>query len=41
MTVFESGSERLPQDFETIPLSEQSKLAERFAMEWTTAMDSM
>ena len=41
MTVFESGSERMPQDFETIPLSEQSKLAERFAMEWTTAMDSM
>ncbi len=41
MTVFESGSERLPQDFEAIPLSEQAKLAERFAMEWTTAMDSM
>ena len=41
MTVFESGSERLPQDFETIPLSEQAKLAERFAMEWTTAMESM
>ena len=41
MTVFESGSERLPQDFETIPLSEQGKLAERFEMEWKTAMDSM
>jgi peptide chain release factor 3 len=41
MTVFESGSERLPQDFETIPLSEQAKLSERFAMEWQTAMDSM
>jgi peptide chain release factor 3 len=41
MTVFESGSERLPQDFEAIALSEQAKLAERFAMEWTTAMDSM
>ena len=41
MTVFESGSERLPQDFEAIALSEQAKLAERFAMEWTTAMESM
>ena len=41
MTVFESGSERLPQDFETIPLSEQAKLGERFEMEWKAAMDSM
>jgi peptide chain release factor 3 len=41
MTVFESGSERLPQDFEAIPLSEQAKLAERFGLEWQTAMDSM
>ena len=41
MTVFESGSERRPQDFETIPLSEQDKLAARFGHEWTTAMDSM
>ena len=41
MTVFESGSERLPQDFETVPLTEQSKLAERFGLEWQTAMDSM
>ena len=41
MTVFESGSERLPQDFETIALSDQAKLGERFAMEWKTAMDSM
>ena len=41
MTVFESGSERLPQDFEAIPLSEQTKLAERFGLEWQTAMDSM
>jgi peptide chain release factor 3 len=30
MTVFDSGSERLPQDFETIPLTEQAQLAERF-----------
>jgi peptide chain release factor 3 len=41
MTVFESGSERLPQDFEAIPLTEQAKLAERFGLEWQTAMDSM
>jgi len=41
MTVFESGSERLPQDFETVALTEQSKLAERFGLEWQTAMDSM
>jgi peptide chain release factor 3 len=41
MTVFESGSERLPQDFETVPLTEQAKLAERFGLEWQTAMDSM
>jgi peptide chain release factor 3 len=41
MTVFESGSERLPQDFETVPLTEQGKLAERFGLEWQTAMDSM
>jgi peptide chain release factor 3 len=41
MTVFESGSERRPQDFETIPLSEQARLAERFGQEWQTAMDSM
>jgi peptide chain release factor 3 len=41
MTVFESGSERRPQDFEAIPLTEQSALAERFGHEWTTAMDSM
>ena len=41
MTVFDSGSERLPQDFETHPLSEQAFLAERFGMEWATAMESM
>ncbi len=73
MTVFDSGSERLPQDFETIPLSghagldpasmdpgsesgmtgsgagitvsaagkAQQSLAERFGLEWQTAMDSM
>ena len=41
MTVFDSGSERLPQDFETHPLSQQAQLAERFGAEWQTAMDSM
>ncbi|MDP4772570.1 MAG: peptide chain release factor 3 [Limnohabitans sp.] len=59
MTVFDSGSERLPQDFETIPLSghagldpasmdpgsesgmTRESLAERFGLEWQTAMDSM
>jgi len=41
MTVFESGSERLPQDFETIPLSDQAKLSERFGIEWASAMESM
>jgi peptide chain release factor 3 len=41
MTVFDSGSERLPQDFETHPLSAQELLAERFGAEWATAMESM
>ncbi len=75
MTVFDSGSERLPQDFETIPLAGHTgldpvsplsghtgldpvsmdpgsesgmtnaqgskSLAERFGLEWQTAMDSM
>ncbi|PUE59076.1 peptide chain release factor 3 [Limnohabitans curvus] len=41
MTVFDSGSERLPQDFETHPLTEQAKLAERFGLEWAAAMESM
>jgi len=41
MTVFESGSERLPQDFETIPLSERDTLAKRFGADFETAMESM
>ncbi|WPB56346.1 peptide chain release factor 3 [Xylophilus sp. GOD-11R] len=41
MTVFESGSERLPQDFETVPLTEQDTLRQRFGGEWDTAMESM
>ena len=41
MTVFESGSERRPQDFITLPLTEQADLLKRFGHEWETAMDSM
>ena len=41
MTVFESGSERRPQDFVTLPLTEQADLLKRFGHEWETAMDSM
>ncbi len=41
MTVFESGSERLPQDFETIPLSERDVLTKRFGADFDSAMDSM
>ena len=41
MTVFESGSERRPQDFETIPLTETARLRARFGSEFDTAMESM
>ena len=41
MTVFEAGSERLPQDFETLGLSEQSTLSKRFELTWDEAMESM
>lgn len=41
MTVFESGSERLPQDFETIPLTDREALQKRFGHEFDTAMESM
>jgi peptide chain release factor 3 len=41
MTVFESGSERRPQDFETMPLTQQDALAQRFGHDWATAMESM
>ncbi len=41
MTVFEAGSERLPQDFETVPLSEQENLRKRFTGEWDTSMEAM
>jgi peptide chain release factor 3 len=41
MTVFEAGSERLPQDFENIPLTEQARLRERFGQEFDEAMEGM
>jgi len=41
MTVFESGSERLPQDFDAMPLSDPVALQERFGNEWATALESM
>jgi peptide chain release factor 3 len=41
MTVFESGSERRPQDFDTIPLSDGANLQQRFGMEYDTASESM
>jgi peptide chain release factor 3 len=41
MTVFESGSERLPHDFETIPLTERETLTKRFGADFESAMDSM
>jgi peptide chain release factor 3 len=41
MTVFESGSERRPQDFDTVPLNDASSLEQRFGHEWTSAMESM
>jgi peptide chain release factor 3 len=41
MTVFDAGSERLPQDFETIPLTERDKLLARFGHEFETAEQSM
>ena len=41
MTVFESGSERRPQDFETVALNDPASLQARFGSDWDTAMDSM
>ena len=41
MKVFESGSERRPQDFETVPLRELSRLKERFGLEFASALESM
>jgi peptide chain release factor 3 len=41
MTVFESGSARLPQDFEAMALSEAAALHTRFGAEFATALESM
>jgi peptide chain release factor 3 len=41
MTVFESGSERRPQDFDTIPLGDAAQLTERFGTEYDHAAESM
>ncbi len=41
MTVFESGSERLPQDFETVPLDRADALHQRFGSEFALALESM
>ena len=41
MTVFESGSERRPQDFESIAVSDTAALTARFGQEYETAVDSM
>ena len=41
MTVFESGSERRPQDFDTVPLSDHAELERRFGSEYLHAAESM
>ena len=41
MTVFESGSERLPQDFATLPLTDREALRQRFGHEFEVAEQSM
>lgn len=41
MTVFDSGSERRPQDFETIPLSDAETLRARFGATFDEAIESM
>jgi peptide chain release factor 3 len=41
MTVFEAGSERRPQDFDTVPLGERAKLVLRFGAEFEAAEESM
>jgi peptide chain release factor 3 len=41
MKVFESGSERRPQDFETMPLDQPQALLARFGQEYTTALEAM
>ena len=41
MTVFQAGSEKRPQDFEVIPLSETDKLRARFGKAYDDAIESM
>ncbi len=41
MTVFQSGSDRRPQDFDTIPLTETAVLHKRFGSEFDEAMQNM
>ena len=41
MTVFESGSERRPEEFETIPLAEADRLRARFGQAFDDAIESM
>ena len=41
MTVFEPGNEKRPQDFETIPLSDQDRLRARFGQAFDDALESM
>jgi peptide chain release factor 3 len=41
MTVFESGQERLPQDFEAMPLTDRAALLKRFGREFESAEESM
>lgn len=41
MTVFESGSERRPQDFDTLPLADAQALRARFGAEYESAAESM
>ena len=41
MTVFESGAQRLPHDFDAMPLSDPAALEARFGNEWLTALESM
>ncbi len=41
MTVFQPGSEKRPEDFETIPLTEKDKLRARFGQAFDDALDSM
>src|SRR5262249_6013679 len=41
MTVFESGSERRPQDFDAIPLADGAELQRRYGAEYDQAAESM